>query len=149
MSQSCPVTITWHNGTAADVLCVPDDWVAEPLSISGRQDVFDVPGMGVMEAYFKALGGAALELELALEADESTLLAALAMHLDLQGEWIGEDGKSGTLTIEAEDETWSAVYSPCVLLTVTPELPAGTGATTVRRVLHFVSAPPIYNEPES
>ena len=145
MSQESPVTITWNTGAASAVLVVPGDLIAEPLSVSGRQDVFDAAGMGVTESYFRALGGAVLDLSLTLENDESTLLAALSKHLDLEGNWIGPDGKSGTLTIVDEDETWSEVFSPCVLLEISPALPADTGAATVRRTLRFASAPPTFN----
>lgn len=149
MTQTCPVKITWERGPSSSVVLVASgDWIAAPLSGNGQQEVFDVPGMGVVEAYFRALGGAALDLTLTLETDESTLLAALGDHLDLQGNWIGLDGKSGTLTIESEDadDLWEAVFTPCALMEVSPNLPSDTGAATVRRALRFVSAPPTFND---
>lgn len=149
MSQTCPVTITWERGPSSSVeLVAVGEWIGEPLSASGRQDVLDVPGMGVVEAYFRALGGALLDVSFTLEADEATLADALEKHLDLQGNWMGLDGKTGTLTIEPEDASWQQVFTPCILADLTPALPGDTGAATVRRTLRFVSAPPTYTEPE-
>jgi hypothetical protein len=104
--------------------------------------------MGVAEAYFRALGGAVVDLTFTLEVDESTLAAALGHHLDMQANWIGLDGKSGTLTIESTDadDLWEAVFTPCALAEISPALPSGTGAATIRRALRFVSAPPTFTD---
>lgn len=117
------------------------------MSAGGKQDVFEKAGMDVAEAYFRALGGALVEVKIMLEEDKSTLADALAAHIDLHADWIGLPGKAGVLTIEAEDESWSLVFPRCVLVPVSSSLPGDTGAATVRRTLQFVSSPPIYTEP--
>lgn len=148
MTQTCPVTITWQRGpTFSVVLVAAGEWIAAPMSATGQQDVFETPGMGNVEAYFRALGGAVLDLQFELEDDQASTATAVEKHLDMQAAWFGLDGRVGTLTIEPEDESWSAVFHPCVLRDLTPSLPSGTGAPTLRRKLRFAAAPPTYTEP--
>jgi hypothetical protein len=148
MTQTCPVKITWNTGTTSVTLVSAGDWIGEPLTANGRQEVLDVAGIGVAESYFRALGGAALDLRFTLERDEDTTSAAAAKLIDLQASWLGLDGKSGTLTIAStdEDDEWTLVFTPCVFVDITPDLPGDTGAATLRRKLRFLAAPPNFTQ---
>lgn len=148
MSIVSPVRITWQRNSSASVeLVAVGELLAAPMVTSGRQDVLEVASMGANEEFFRALGGALLTIDLHLEHDLADLDTSLVRLLDMQTTWIGQAGHVGTLTVEAEDVSWYATFTPCVLGELVPELPTDTGAATIRRRLRFTSAPPTYTEP--
>ncbi|MFU8894002.1 MAG: hypothetical protein ACNA8L_10275 [Luteolibacter sp.] len=125
MSIQLPLSITFTpRGGAPIDLVATGGWLADMPAFAGEQRVYEAPGVGTGEEFFKALGGATINFDLTVEIAEET-------HADARATYLASDVPvHGTLTIAADG--WQAEM-PAVISAVDPDLPSGHPEPTVTR----------------
>ncbi len=126
------IALTPDGGTAA-VLVAAGGWLDALPTFDAAQDLFEADGVLLAHGFFRPLGNAEVSIQLTAEADHATLLNSLESLLD--ADMAGATNllqAGGTLTFTPAGGGAATVFPDAVVTVVTPDLPSGPDATTLR-----------------
>ena len=128
------ITLTPDGGTAA-VLVAEGGWLDGLPTFEASQDLFESDGVQLAHGFFRPLGNAEVIIQITVEADHATLVHGLEALLDADlADAASLLQVGGTLTFTPAGGGAATEFPDAVITAITPDLPSGPSATTVRTI---------------